>query len=73
MEPTVRIALRTGISYQNSQGAVSKMSKDANVQMVAQTEVMWMIAGGLTKNDKIMSPIATVVAISVRPKTRKVE
>lgn len=67
------IVVGTAISNQPSQGNVSKMFKNGTVQMVTESNVMSMTAGGMTKSDKCMSPIAKFVATTVKQEVRKVE
>lgn len=73
MGTSVSILLRTAIGDQVSQGAVSKITKDATVQMVVQTKVLSIISGGLTMSDELMWYIAKLVIRAVKQKTRKVE
>lgn len=69
----VSIAVGTEIGDQVSQGVMFEMVKDAAVEMVAQPKVMSMIAGGLTKSDKLTSPIAKFVVTPVKKKARNLD
>lgn len=66
MGTAISKAVRIAIGNQASHGAVSKMARDATIQMLAQPEVLSMIAGGLKKSDKLMSPITKFVATAVK-------
>lgn len=66
MEVVVYMVLRTSNGKQVSQRAVSKMVSDVTVQLIAQPEIMSMIAGGLRKSDKLMSFVANIVATIVK-------
>lgn len=69
----VSVAMTTAIGDQVSQGAVSKIVKDATVQMVAKPKVMSIIAGIFTKSDGLMSPIANNVPTTLKKEARNVE
>lgn len=62
----------TAIGDQAGQSFVLKMARGATIQMVMQLEVISMIAGELTKNDKLISSIETFVKTTVRQKAKKV-
>lgn len=51
---------------------MSKMAKDATVEIVPQPVVMSVIASELTKCDNLLSPVAKAVQTTIRQEVRKV-
>lgn len=66
LKMAVSIDVKTAVGEQVRLWEVSKMVKEATMRIVAQLKVLAIIAGGLTKSDKIMSPIPKFVATTVK-------
>lgn len=66
------IAVETATGDHVSQSAVSKVVKDAAIEMVTEPK-MSTIAVALTKNDELLSSNVTLVATAVKQDVRKVK
>lgn len=65
MGEAISIAVGTAFGDEANQGAVSETVRIEIIQMVNQSEIISMVAGGLTKSDKRVSFIATFMAKTV--------
>lgn len=70
--PAVLTAVKSATGHHPRYGAVSKIVKNATVEMKAQPEVMSMVVDGLYDSVKLMSSIAKHAATTIRPEARRV-